>query len=164
MIRRPMSPRKAWKRMRALQRLAEDPATTQAERDSAQRRLDEHKARYAKAVQDWAKNGPSKPPGHLAYTDTTRVGTTPYRPWRRGDELSPGLWRGIPPDGALVLVAICTVRKAHRCYGCGAQIPKRGRAWRAVAYNGNHRMHRFCTHCWAPDPAAVLQIPTGAKP
>lgn len=157
MTRRPMSPRAAWKRAQALRALAHDQATTEHERAVAQRRLDEHLQRYADDVGRWQRQLAGGRPQPLRWEATTPLGTYLHR-WRRGDELQPGLWRGLAPDCTVVLVSICTVRKDHRCHACQVTIPKGGRAWYAPAYNGNHRMHRHCTTCWAPDPNAAPQL------
>lgn len=156
-VRRPMSPKQAWKRAEALRALSEDASTTEPERDLARRRLREHLERYADDVARWKRQLERKPLRPLAWSDTTPLGDG-YHRWRRGDELRPGLWRGLAPDMAEVFVTICTVRKSHRCNACKAEIPKGGRAWRAPIYNGNHRMDRHCTECWAPDPNALPAI------
>lgn len=148
-----MSPRKAWLRANALQRLADNPAATAPERANASKRLAEHLQRYADNVQRWQDRLACKPLQPLSWAATTAVGR-----WRRGDELRPGLWRGVAPDNEQVLVRCGTVRRSHRCHCCTRLIPDRGRAWRAPDYNGNHRSDRICTNCWAPDPNALPQL------
>lgn len=46
----------------------------------------------------------------------------------------------------------------RKCKGCGLALQPGNRAWRAVAYNGNYRMDRFCTVCFAPDPNERLKL------
>jgi len=150
--------------MTALQRLANDQGTTDGERANARAALRRHRDRYVAAIERWRKREADRAAssglfGNLWRRDCDRIGTA-FGCWYRGPEVAPGLWRAIAPDYDTVLATICTVRKAHRCHACGETIPKGGRAWRAPVYNGNHRMHRHCTRCWAPDPDAIRQLPT----
>jgi len=162
LVRRPASPRSVWKRFNALHALSIDMSTTEAERASAEARLKEYLTKYRTEAMLWRKQQDASQRTRLLREETVAIGSGLSR-WRRGDELRPGLWRGIVPDGVQVMVTICTVRKEHVCRGCRQTIPKGGRAWRAVAYNGDYRMQRHCVACWAPDPNVVLQLTTDAR-
>lgn len=122
-------------------------ATSDGERASAQNALDAH-------VRKFGEPTPERP-----REPDVRVPMGRFCRWSRVDPpLSPELGRAIAPDGHRVLMHCVTVRKDHRCVGCGETTPKGGRLWMALAYNGNYRMHRLCCDCFAPNPKAPPAI------
>lgn len=136
-------------------------ATTPGEKEAAERALARHVERYGDLGEPPAKRLRPQYPG-------TRVGISRW--WNNGPAGEEGtLYYATPPYDAdtrnldRVFMVCVTLRRRRRsidrkCSGCRGLLRPGERAWRAVAYNGNHRMDRFCCICFAPDPKALPKL------